>query len=328
MKKHIFSGVQPSGVVHLGNYLGAIKRWVDLQIDYDCTYCVVDLHAITMPQDPHELARNTYRIAATYLAAGIDPKRSTIFVQSHRPEHAELMWLLNTITYMGEMRRMTQFKDKTGSLGEGDVPLGLFNYPVLMAADILLYQTDVVPVGEDQKQHVELARNLAQRFNRKFGETFHIPEPLIAASGARVMGLDDPSKKMSKSAVSANNYIALTDDADTIGRKISRAVTDSGSEVKSGPDKPAITNLLGIFSQLAGVSVSDLEKRYDGKNYAVFKKDLADLIVAKIVPVGRRTLELEKDTKTLDRVLFHGAEKLRHMAQETLKSARQKMGLI
>ncbi|HMN19190.1 MAG TPA: tryptophan--tRNA ligase, partial [Candidatus Moranbacteria bacterium] len=244
MKKRIFSGVQPSGNLHIGNYLGAIKNWVDLQDEYESIFCVVDLHAITVPQDPEKLRRKTLEIAKIYLAAGIDPQKSTIFVQSQVPEHSELMWLLNTVAKMSELEKMTQFKDKSQKEGREGASLGLFAYPVLMAADILLYDTEIVPVGEDQKQHVELARDLAKRFNHRFGETFVVPQAHIRQEGMRIMGLDDPTKKMSKSASSEYNYIALMDDADTIRRKIKKAVTDSGSEISYGEEKPALRNLL------------------------------------------------------------------------------------
>jgi len=326
--KRIFSGIQPSGIIHLGNYLGAIKQWVELQKDNEAIYCIVDLHALTVPQDPKELSKNIYRVAATYLACGVDAEKSTIFVQSHRPEHSELAWILSTFTHFGEMQRMTQFKDKAKKFSNDNIPLGLFSYPTLMASDILLYQTDTVPVGQDQKQHVELTRNLAQRFNGRFGETFTVPEAFIPESGARIMGLDDPSNKMSKSATSPNNYIALTDDADTINRKISRAVTDSGSEIKSGPDKPAITNLLNIFSLLTSTSVQDIENRYQGRTYAEFKKDLAEVVVENVTPAGNKIKELERDTEALKSILDNGAKKLATSAQDTLSRVRDRIGLV
>jgi len=336
--KKVFSGIQPSGVLHLGNYLGAIKQWVKLQADHECIYCIVDLHAITVPQDPKALEANIIRAAATYLAAGVDPRKSTIFVQSHRPEHTELAWFLNTITRFGEMRRMTQFKDKKSKFNDEDIPLGIFNYPVLMAADILLYGADLVPVGEDQKQHVELARDLAQRFNNKFGATFTVPEVILngqealayrsLGGGGRIMGLDNPKTKMSKSAGFANNYIALTDDADTIARKIKRAVTDSGAEIKAGEDKPALTNLLTIYAQLTDKSIPEVEKLYADKTYAQFKEGLTEVVVNAIVPIGRRVAELEKDPKELLAILSRGAAKLEAPAQSTIKRVRTTMGLI
>jgi tryptophanyl-tRNA synthetase len=326
--KKIFSGIQPSGILHLGNYLGAIKQWVELQKTHQCIYCIVDLHAITVPQDPKQLKANIYRAAATYLAAGVDPEKSTIFIQSHRPEHVELMWYLNTITRFGEMRRMTQFKDKKAKFNEEEIPLGIFNYPVLMAADILLYDTDLVPVGGDQKQHVELTRNLAQRFNNKFGDTFKMPEPLIKKETAFIMGLDNPKLKMSKSASSVNNFIALTDSADVIRRKITRAVTDSGREIKAGEDKPALTNLLTIYSQLTDKSMSEVEKLYIGKTYAQFKQDLAEVVVDAMTPIGQRIAKLEKDQKLLESIISQGAEKLAPLALNTIMRVRKRIGLV
>ena len=264
-RPRVFSGSQPSGTLHLGNYLGAIRNYVAMQETHDCIYCVVDLHAITVRQVRAELRRNTIDVANAYLASGVDPERSIVFVQSHVPEHTELMWILNTVTYMGELRRMTQFKDKTAGAEGESIGVGLFDYPVLMAADILLYRADAVPVGEDQKQHVELTRDLAERFNNAFGKTFVVPEPIIRSEGARVMSLDDPTKKMSKSAGSENSYVAVMDAPDVIRRKIRRAVTDSGTEVSGGPDKPALTNLLDIYGALAGEPVDEIERRYEGK---------------------------------------------------------------
>jgi len=327
-RKQVFSGIQPSGVLHLGNYLGAIKQWVDLQNDFDCIYSIVDLHAITIPQDPEVLSNNIYRAAATYLACGVNPKQSAIYIQSHRPEHAELAWLIGSIAKMGEMKRMTQFKDKRGKFNEEEIPLGIFNYPVLMAADILLYQTDLVPVGEDQKQHVEITRDLAERFNRKFGPTFTLPEPKIHQTSARIMGLDDPTKKMSKSAESQYNYIALTDSKEDIRRKIMRAVTDSGSSITAGPDKPAMTNLLKIFSIISQSPIDQLEKRFDGKSYADFKTELAELVANTIGPISEKILELEQDKTELDKILANGAEKVAATACNTLKIAKQNLGLI
>lgn len=327
-KPRVFSGIQPSGALHLGNYLGALCNWVKMQDTHDCVYCIVDLHAITVRQDRAELRRATMDLANLFLAAGIDPIRSIVFVQSHVAAHSELTWILNTVTYMGELRRMTQFKDKTGG-GEGEsIPVGLFDYPVLMAADILLYQADEVPVGEDQKQHVELTRDLAERFNNAFGKVFVVPQPVIGTVGARVMSLDDPYKKMSKSAGSANSYIALMDPADAIRRKIRRAVTDSGTQVMAGPDKPALTNLLGIFSMLAGEPVETIVARYEGKGYAEFKSDLAEVVVEALTPIQRRIRELETDRGyTLD-VLRTGAEKAEAVAQRTLKRVRDRIGLV
>jgi tryptophanyl-tRNA synthetase len=327
-RARVFSGTQPTGALHLGNYLGAILNYVALQETHDCVYCVVDLHAITVRQPKAELKRNTIEAANMFLAAGVDPQRSIVVVQSHVPQHAELAWILNTIAYMGELRRMTQFKDKTGGGEAESVGVGLFDYPVLMAADILLYQTDAVPVGEDQKQHVELTRDLAERFNNAFGKTFVVPEPIIPTVGARIMGLDDPAKKMSKSADSTYNYISLTDSADEIRRKIRRAVTDSGAEVRPGPDKPAISNLLTIYSLLAGEPIDTIAARYEGRGYADFKKDLGELVVESLAPFQRRMEELAGDKAFTLSVLKDGAERAEAIAERTLARVRERVGLV
>jgi tryptophanyl-tRNA synthetase len=324
----VFSVIQPSGALHLGNYLGAIRNFVAMQETRDCVYCVVDLHALTARQERAELRRNTLDLANTYLAAGIDPERSIVIVQSHVPQHSELAWILNTITYMGELRRMTQFKDKTAGEEGESVGVGIFDYPVLMAADILLYRTDEVPVGEDQKQHVELTRDLAERFNNAFGKTFVVPEPVMRAEAARVMGLDDPTRKMSKSASSEYNYIALMDGPDVIRRKIRRAVTDSGTEVRPGPDKPALTNLLTIFCAFSGENVETIADRYASRGYADFKNDLGELVVEALTPFQARMRELEADPSyTLD-VLKTGALRAESIAEKTLAKVRERVGLV
>jgi tryptophanyl-tRNA synthetase len=327
-RPRIFSGIQPSGTLHLGNYLGAIRNWVALQESHDCVYCAVDLHAITVRQERAELRRNTIDLVNLFLASGIDPERSIVFVQSHVPAHTELMWLLNTVTYMGELRRMTQYKDKTAGAEGESIGVGLFDYPVLMAADILLYRADHVPVGEDQKQHVELTRDVADRFNNAFGKTFVVPEPIIRTVGARVMSLDEPTKKMSKSAGSANSYIALMDPADVMRKKIRRAVTDSGTEVRGGPDKPALSNLLEIYGALAGESADVIEARYEGKGYADFKSDLGEVVVEALMPIQARIRELEADKGYTLEVLKTGAERAEALASRTLAKARERMGLI
>lgn len=324
--ERLFSGIQPSGNLHLGNYLGAIKQWLPLQAQYEAIFCVVDMHAITVPQDPAELRRKTIEIAKIYLAAGIDPKKSTLFVQSHVPAHAELGWILNTIATMGELSRMTQFKDKALKSGEEASAVGLFDYPVLMAADILLYDTATVPVGEDQKQHVELTRDLAQRFNSRFGETFVVPEPLIQREGARIMGLDDPTKKMSKSAASEYNYIALSDDADTIRRKVKKAVTDSGSEIVYRDDKPALMNLINIYTLLSGKKVDEVEVMYAGKGYGDFKADLAEVVVNFLVPFQARLAAISDDEVLA--VLHAGAEKARAIAEKKIAQVYEKVGFV
>ena len=327
-RPRVFSGAQPTGSLHLGNYLGAITNYVALQETHDCVYCVVDLHAITVRQTKAELKRSTLDTANMFLAAGVDPQRSIVIVQSHVPQHSELAWILNTVAYMGELNRMTQFKDKTRGGEAESIGVGIFDYPVLMAADILLYQTDAVPVGEDQKQHVELTRDLAERFNNAFGKTFVVPQPIIRTEGARIMGLDDPARKMSKSAESAYNYIALTDSPDEIRRKIKRAVTDSGAEVRSGPDKPALSNLLTVFSLLAGEPVEALVERYEGRGYADFKADLGELVVESLAPFQRRMAELAVDKGfTLD-VLRDGAERAQVIAERTMAKVRDRMGFV
>ena len=327
-KPRVFSGIQPSGSLHLGNYLGALCNWVAMQDTHECVYCVVDLHAITVRQHRAELRRSSIDLANLFLAAGIDPERSIVFVQSHVPAHSELTWILNTITYMGELRRMTQFKDKTEG-GEGEsIPVGLFDYPVLMAADILLYRADEVPVGEDQKQHVELTRDVAERFNNAFGKAFVVPRPVIRKIGARVMALDEPQRKMSKSAGSVNSYIALMDAPDVIRKKVRRAVTDSGSAVVAGPDKPALTNLLGIYSILSGETVDTITARYEGRGYADFKADLGEVVVEALTPIQRRIRELETDKACTIEVLRAGAERAEAIATRTLDKVRERMGLL
>lgn len=326
MVKRLFSGIQPSGNLHLGNYLGAIKQWVELQNDHEAIFCIVDLHAITVPQDPVELRKKTLEIAKIYLASGIDPKKATLFIQSHVAAHTELAWILNTITRMAELERMTQFKDKAQKGGAAESGVGLFDYPVLMAADILLYDTNVVPVGDDQLQHIELARDLAERFNKRFGETFVIPEGKIQKEGARIMGLDDPGKKMSKSASSEYNYIALTDDADTVRRKIKKAVTDSGSEIVYTDDKPALKNLINIYTLLSGKTAKEIETMYVGKGYGDFKTDLAEVVVNFLVPFQERLAAIS-DEQVLE-ILKAGAEKVKPQAEKKLQEVYEKVGLV
>jgi tryptophanyl-tRNA synthetase len=327
-RPRVFSGIQPTGALHLGNYLGAIRNFVAMQDTHDCVYCAVDLHAITVRQAKADLKRNTIDTINMFLAAGVDPQRSIVIVQSHVPQHSELAWILNTVAYVGELNRMTQFKDKTRGGEAESIGVGIFDYPVLMAADILLYRADAVPVGEDQKQHVELTRDLAERFNNAFGKTFVVPEPIIRTEGARIMGLDDPAKKMSKSADSAYNFIALTDSPDDIRRKIKRAVTDSGAEVRPDPDKPALTNLLTIYSMLAGETVDAVVARYDGQGYAQFKKDLADVVVDSLAPFQRRMKELGTDKGFTLEVLRDGAERAAAIAERTMQKVRDRMGFV
>ncbi|MDU5948772.1 MAG: tryptophan--tRNA ligase, partial [Paenibacillus macerans] len=285
--KKVLSGIQPSGKLTLGNYIGAIKNFVTLQDDYACNFMVVDLHAITVPQEPAALTEQSEAVAALYIAAGIDPNKANVYLQSHVMQHAQLGWLLTTLTSMGELERMTQFKDK--SAGKESVGAGLFVYPALMAADILVYNADLVPVGEDQKQHLELTRDLAGRFNHRYGDYFTIPEPYIPEVGARIMSLDDASIKMSKSNPNPGSYIALLDEPDVIRKKISRATTDSGREVKFDPEnKPEVSNLITIYSQCAGLTIEEVEKRYEGQMYGPFKKDLAEAVVSVIEPLQQR----------------------------------------
>lgn len=406
MKKRIFSGIQPSGNLHLGNYLGAIKNWVRLQDEYDSIFCVVDLHAITVPQDPEKLRQQTLEVAKVYLASGIDPEKCSIFIQSQVSEHAELAWILNTISKVSELKRMTQFKDKTGLSGANEIKtiiqetylkdredhnkiikgsqdnwlkiksaknipekifkehietlnriinhihespdsitkfsdkinfivekienisgsVGLFDYPILMAADILLYNTNLVPVGEDQLQHIELTRTLANRFNKKFGDTFVVPEAHVQKEGMRIMGLDDPTKKMSKSASSEYNYIALTDDEETVRRKIKKAVTDSGSEIVYAEDKPALMNLIHIYSLLSGLEAKEIEEKFKGKGYADFKEDLADVVINFLKPLQEKIAGYS-DEEVLE-ILRHGADKVRPIAKKKLDEVKQKIGFI
>lgn len=324
MKKRILSGAQPTGSLHLGNYLGALKNWVLLQDEYEAFYCIVNLHAITLPQDPKTLRQKTLDLARIYLASGVDPEKSTIFIQSDVPEHAELTWVLSCQTRMGELERMTQFKDK----GKGNAEragVGLFTYPVLMAADILLYQTDLVPVGQDQKQHLELTRDLAERFNRDFGETFKIPEPYIPPVGASIKSLQDPAKKMSKSDENLNGSIFLLDDADTIAKKFKRAVTDSGTEITFDESRPAIANLLTIYQLLTGKQSDACVAHFDGKGYGQFKSELAEAAVEFLRPFQQRVLEY--DDASLLPILEAGANKARSVASATLADVYAKTGI-
>jgi len=328
MKKTVFSGVKPTGIPQLGNYLGAMTQWVENQEKYRNIFCIVDLHAITLPQSPKELKQNTYLIAATYLAAGIDPRKSIIFVQSQVPAHSELAWILTTISKMGELARMTQFKDKSKLIHKDSIPVGLFTYPTLMAADILLYQTNIVPVGEDQKQHVELTRDLAQRFNHQFGKTFAIPEPIIRKSGARIMALDNPETKMSKSDNSPNGYISITDPPDVIRKKIMRAVTDSDTTVKFDPARKGLYNLLTIYQLLSGRTPTQIEKHFANCGYGNFKKELAELIIEKLKPLQTKINYYLKNQRLLDKILLEGAKKANYLASQNLKLVKKKMGLL
>jgi tryptophanyl-tRNA synthetase len=374
MKQRIFSGIQPSGNLHIGNYLGAIKNWVKLQDQYDSIFCVVDMHAITVSQDPEELKKKTIEVAKIYLASGIDPKKCSIFIQSHVPEHAELAWILNTITQNGDLTKMTQFKDKSGvdlddfiekmfsskpfmhtlyqinrkrneieikpsefenllkfSLTTfkerfNSVPVGIFDYPILMASDILLYDTELVPVGKDQVQHIELTRDLAKRFNKKFGDTFIIPKPYTKKEGENIMGLDNPTRKMSKSAQSEYNYISLTDDEETIRKKIKKAVTDSGNEILYVDNKPALKNLINIYSLFCDLTVTDIEIKFKSNSYVEFKDDLAEEIIKFLKPFQEKIREYS-DEKVLE-ILHEGAQKVRPIAKVKLDEVKKKIGFI
>ena len=379
MKPRIFSGIQPSGNLHIGNYLGAIKQWVEMQEQYESIFCIVDLHAITVPQDPESLRKRTLEVAKIYLAAGINPENSTLFIQSHVREHTELCWILNAITKNGDLTKMTQLKDKSGvdadrfeealremisrkhseevyrriedlskeqileianesafktaaeffrkfKEGFNSVDVGLFDYPVLMAADIVLYDTAVVPVGDDQVQHVELARTLARRFNRQFGETFVIPEAKVHKEGARIMGLDNPMKKMSKSATSEYNYVALLDSPDVARKKIMKAVTDSGTDIVYADDKPALKNLINIYSLLGNIPTKEIVEKFHGKGYADFKRDLADVVADFLVNFQRKFQALS-DEEAL-RILGEGATRARAIASEKMVTVRERVGFF
>src|SRR6266700_655712 len=322
--KRIFSGAQPTGNVHLGNYLGALRNWVTLQHEYESFFCIVNLHAITLPQDPKLLAEKTRELARIYLAVGIDPTLSTIFVQSDVSEHAQLTWILNCVARVSELERMTQFKDKGRDQRE-NVAVGLFDYPVLMAADILLYQTDLVPVGEDQKQHLELTRDLAIRFNRDYGESFRVPEPYIPQLGARILSLSDPLKKMSKSDDDPNGCILLLDDADAVQRKLKRAVTDSGTEIRFDSSRPAITNLLTIYQLLTGQTPDKIESHFLNSGYAQLKQQLIDVTVEFLKPLQERVASFSDGE--VNQVLEQGRARAGKIAETTLKEVMRKMGI-
>ncbi len=329
-RPRVLSGMQPtSDSLHLGNYLGALVQWVALQETHDAFYCVVDLHAITVDVDPALLRERTRRTAAQYLAGGVDPDRSTLFVQSHVPEHAELAWVLGCLTGFGEAGRMTQFKDKSGKQGADRTTVGLFTYPVLMAADILLYSADQVPVGEDQRQHLELTRDLAQRFNSRFGPVLTVPEPHIVRANAKIFDLQDPTAKMSKSAASQSGVIDLLDDPKVVAKRIRSAVTDTGREVRYDPvGKPGVSNLLTIHAALSGRAVTDLEADYAGRGYGDLKADVADVVDAEITPFRERALGYLKDPDALDEVLAVGAAKARAVAATTLALVYDRVGFL
>ncbi|MFB7516876.1 tryptophan--tRNA ligase [Streptomyces sp. NPDC056144] len=326
----VLSGIQPTaGSFHLGNYLGAVRQWVALQETHDAFYSVVDLHAITVPQDPAELRANTRLAAAQLLAAGLDPDRCTLFVQSHVPEHAQLGWVMNCLTGFGEASRMTQFKDKSAKQGSDRATVGLFTYPILQVADILLYQANQVPVGEDQRQHIELTRDLAERFNGRFGDTFTLPSPYILKETAKIYDLQDPTSKMSKSAPSPKGLVNLLDDPKTTAKKVKSAVTDTDTVIRFDPEnKAGVSNLLTIMSTLTGTSVEDLVKSYEGKMYGALKTDLAEVVVDFVTPFRARTQEYLDDPETLDNILAKGAEKARAVAAETLAQTYERIGFL
>ncbi|MEV7420943.1 tryptophan--tRNA ligase [Streptomyces sp. NPDC089919] len=324
------SGIQPtSGSFHLGNYLGAIRQYVALQETHDAFYMVVDLHAITVPQDPADLRANTRLSAAQLLAAGLDPERCTLFVQSHVPEHAQLGWVMNCLTGFGEASRMTQFKDKSAKQGTGNATVGLFTYPILQVADILLYQANSVPVGEDQRQHVELTRDLAERFNARYGQTFTMPAAHIVKETAKIYDLQDPTAKMSKSTANPKGLVNLLDEPKATAKKIKSAVTDTDTVIRfDAVEKPGVSNLLTIYSTLTGSTIADLEEKYEGKGYGALKTDLAEVVVDFVTPFRQRTQEYLDDPETLDSILAKGAEKARAVAAETLAQAYDRMGFL
>lgn len=327
-KKVIFSGMQPSGSLTLGNYLGALKNWVKLQHEYDCYYCVVDLHAITVQKEPKDLRKNTLEVLANYIASGIDPEQVTLFIQSHVSAHAELGWVLNCFTYYGELGRMTQFKDKSKKQDSNAITAGLFTYPTLMAADILLYQTDLVPVGEDQRQHLEIARDIAGRFNNRFSETFKIPDPFISKEGAKIMSLQEPESKMSKSDSNDNSFIMLMDDTDAIRRKLKRAVTDSKGVVLYNDEQPGVKNLINIYSKITNKSSDEIVAAYEGKGYAEFKDDVAEIVIGELKPIQEKIDYLLKNKDYLESIYVKGAEKAEAVARKTLRKVYKKVGFI
>ncbi len=324
-KKVLFSGMQATGCLTLGNYLGALKNWLTLSEEYECFYSVVDLHSITVRQDPAEFRQKAKNLLALYIAAGLDPEKNCIYYQSHVSGHAELAWILNCFTYMGELNRMTQFKDKAAKHAD-NINAGLFTYPVLMAADILLYQTDVVPVGIDQLQHLELTRDIAQRFNAIYGDVFTIPEPFIGKTGAKIMSLQDPLKKMSKSDENPNASIYLTDDRDTIIRKFKRAVTDSEAKILHREEQPGVSNLIEIYSACTGKSFEEVEKEFDGKGYGDFKLAVGETVADMLTPLQTRHAEILKDKAYLDGIVKNNAEKAQYYANKTLRKVQKKVG--
>ena len=326
-KKTVFSGIQPTGKLHIGNYLGAIIHWKKMQEDFNCIFCAVDMHSITVKQEPESLRNNTLDLLALYIACGLEPKKSILFAQSHVAAHAEFAWVLNTLTYVGELSRMTQFKDKSKK-NPDNINMGLMDYPVLMASDILLYNAHAVPVGQDQKQHLELARNVGERFNARYGKTFVIPDAYINKTGAKIFSLTNPTAKMSKSDDNENSNIYLTDTPDEIVSKLKRAVTDSGSDIRFAAEKPGISNLLAIYSLLNGKNIKESEEHFDGKGYGVFKKEVADAIIEALRPIQAEKARIRQDLSFIMQTLENGAERAENIANKTLKSVYEKIGFI
>lgn len=326
-QKRVLSFIQPSGLLTLGNYLGALKNWTEMQNDFDCTFAVADLHAITVRQEPAKLRNQIYSTYAILLALGIDPEKNTVFIQSHVPEHAQLAWLLSCYTQFGEMSRMTQFKDKSQSHPD-NINVGLFSYPVLMAADILLYKADLIPVGADQKQHIEIARDIANRFNNIYGDVFTIPDGYIPKSAARIKSLQDPTKKMSKSDDNANAWVAILDTKDDIIRKFKRAVTDSDSRVIMSEDKPGVSNLISIYSAVTGKTTEEVEREFDGRGYGDFKLAVGEAVADELAPIKQKHDEIIKDKKELERLYRIGAEKAEYVARKTYLKAMKKVGFV
>ena len=325
-KKVLYSAMQATGVLHIGNYFGALRNWVNLSDEYECFYAVADLHALTLRRDPAELRKSARNVLISYIAAGLDPEKNCVYYQSSVPAHAELTWILDCFTYMGELSRMTQFKDKSAKHAD-NINAGLFTYPVLMACDILLYQADVVPVGEDQKQHLELTRDVAERFNSIYGDVFTVPEPYIGKAGARIMSLSDPTKKMSKSDENQNSVVYVLDDKDTIVRKFKRAITDSDNQIIYTPDKPGIMNLIDIYSAATGKDFKDIEKEFEGKGYGDFKLAVGETVADKLAPVKQRFEELSADKDYVDSIIKNNAEKASYYANKTLRKVQKKVGL-
>lgn len=327
-KKIILSGIQATGKLTLGNYLGAIDNWVKMQEEYDCYYMIANLHSLTVRNNPEELRNNTLKILATYIAAGLDPDKNTIFIQSQVKEHAELGWILDCYTYMGELSRMTQFKDKSAKHAD-NINAGLFTYPALMAADILLYQADLVPVGEDQRQHLEITRDLAERFNKLYGKTFVVPDAYVRKSSARIMGLQDPESKMSKSATNLNDVIFLEDEPEVILKKFKKAVTDSENKVKFDPEnKPGVSNLMQIYSAITGKSMEEIESEFEGRGYGDFKMTVADSVIQKLKPIQDKYKEILENKEYLEEIYTRGAENARKLASKTLENVKNKIGIL